>query len=172
MSYLPGKNFYTQVTTYNNSGISTNADIIPWSTTVRNGLDDLTVKTFVTNIDVGRYTISGVFPTSYLVGDSVGVAVSGLFSGNLVKYFMPLGVIDNAYVGNAVLGSGGLDNIFVEYNLVNVRQALTIALAALAGTSSGIGSTVWYQGINNTPQNRISSVANSGMRTLVSYLLP
>ena len=36
----------------------------------------------------------------------------------------------------------------------------------------GNGSWIWYQGINNASQNRLSSNATSGIRTVVNYNLP
>lgn len=165
MNYVIGKNYYQQFVTFNVSGISANMDFVPWATMVHNGLDDHTAHVFVNNIDIGRYTTSGTIPSNYSLGDSVGLAVSGNVAGNLSKYYLNLGTLDTFYSETI------LDNVFVEPG-VSVRQSIGIGAAAFAGVSSGVGNTIWYQGINNPGQNRISAVANSGIRTVVSYVMP
>jgi hypothetical protein len=164
MSYRPGDIFYKQVTTFSPSGISTNTDVTPWATLVHNGVDDFTPHVFVTNVDVGRYTVSGVIPSTYAVGSSINVAVSGLVTGNLSKAVVDLDVL-------SAPNSGLFDYVQIEPGL-NARQLLALLGAPIGGVSSGAGNTLWYQGANNPAQNRVSSVCTSGIRTVVSYVLP
>lgn len=170
MSYRPGDTFYKQVTTFSPSGISTNTDVTPWATLVHNGVDDFTPHLFVTNIDIGRYTVSGVIPSTYSAGSSINVVVSGLVVGNLSKAVVDLDVLIPG-VAAVVLASSGLDSVQIEPG-VNARQALSLIAAPVGGVSSGAGNTLWYQGVDNPTQNRISSVCTSGIRTVVSYVLP
>lgn len=171
MNYLIGKNYYQQFVTFNISGISANMDSVPWATMVHNGVDDFSSHVFVNNVDIGRYTVSGIISNNYAVGDSVGLAISGNAAGNLTKYYLGLGTLDSAYISASILASGGFDHVMVEPG-VNARQHMAIDGAALAGISSGAGNTVWYQGVNNPNQNRISAVATSGIRTVINYVIP
>ncbi len=96
MSYRPGDNFYKPILTFNISGISTDADITPWATMVHNGLDDFSAsaKVFVTHIDLGRYTASGIIPSTYLAYDSVQIIVSGIVATYLAKGTIELETLD------------------------------------------------------------------------------
>ncbi len=226
MGYSPGNIFYQQLTTFNVSGISTNTDVTPWGTMVRNGADDVVPHIFTGNVDIGRYNVSGTIPSTYRLGDSVGIITSGLVGGSLSKSYISLGVMDNqvsnltsiAVTGSAPqnflglnsvipgvtvsvtgvvstvnlvntttsltnpvsvtgtlplaqLSSVGLDLVLIETG-VTAKQALTEMSAVLAGVSSGTGNTIWYQGINNANQNRVSSNAISGIRSSVTLTLP
>ena len=92
--YRPGDNYYQQFNTNNVSGISTNTDSTPWGTLVKNGVDDFTSYVFITNVDIGRYTVSGTIPSTYVYGNYVNLAISGQVAGILSKATLSLGVLD------------------------------------------------------------------------------
>jgi len=76
-----------------------------------------------------------------------------------------------ALASGVILTAAGLDNVVVETGL-NARQALSIASAALAGTSSGVaaGSPVFKgAGVATT---RITATAVNGDRSAVTLSPP
>lgn len=107
MSYVPGDIYYKQFITTNISGVSQNADALPWGTLNKNGADDFSAaaKVFVSNIDIGRYNISGVIPVTYTTGNSVNLTASGIVNGVLVKAVFDLGVLDTYRLSNYVVQS-------------------------------------------------------------------
>ena len=139
MSYRPGDIFYNELITANISGASVNADITPWATLTKNGIDDTSVKVFVNNVDVGRYVMSGVIPNTYTARNSIGVVSSGLFAGILSKTYNFLGVLESSVPDVNVLTVSG----------VPVSPGMSGSfLADLRYINGGLTST--YQGIAQT----------------------
>jgi hypothetical protein len=62
------------------TGAAQNADSTPTATANRNGTDDGTFALTVTNIDTGRYKITGTIPSGYAEGDVVCVSVAATVS--------------------------------------------------------------------------------------------
>jgi hypothetical protein len=85
MAYQAGDTFRGIFTTSNNIGTATNADSLPTAKMSKNGVDDGTVTLTVTNIDTGRYSVSGTIPGTYNPGDTVSVTVIPIMSSNTVK---------------------------------------------------------------------------------------
>ncbi len=79
----------------------------------------------------------------------------------------------NFQTASVNLYGGGLNSVVVELGL-NARQALSIALAALAGQASGLNLlTPFYQAANNSSTNRISAIVDaSGDRSTVTLNIP
>lgn len=191
MSYRPGDIFYQQFGVTNVSGAAINADSTPTANLVKNGVYDLTPKVFVTNVDLGIYTLSGIIPSTYTKGYSVGVVASGLVGGALTKVPVSLGVLDTLFVGDlpgtpgltvsvtgsapstfqVTLASGGVDTIMIENNL-NLRQAIAIDTAVLAGSSVVNGNNITYYALNNNTITRVQSTAISGARQAIVVFLP
>lgn len=186
--YRPGDIFYSQFTVSNVSGVASNADSLPLGNLVKNGVDDNTPRVFVTNIDIGRYTTSGIIPSAYAKGDTVGVIISGYVGGSLTKAYTSLGQLDTYYTGdivnpgffsvnvtgiysNVTAPTGFLDTIKIENN-VNLRQALSLIGAACAGSSVVNGNNITYYGINNSTTTRITSTSASGYRQSITIYLP
>ena len=94
--YQPGSIYYQQFNTNNISGISTNTDSTPWGTLVKNGIDDFTSKVFITNVDTGRYTVSGTIPITYSFGNYINLTISGQVNSLLSKATLSLGVLDSS----------------------------------------------------------------------------
>jgi hypothetical protein len=123
MSYSPGDIFYQEFTTSNISGIAVNADSTPTATFFKNGIDDFNVKAFVTNIDTGRYVTSGIIPSTYLKGWSVGVAITGYV---------------NTLSSKVALNMGSLSAITPDVNIVSISgvqtgSALNVNMVSISG---------------------------------------
>jgi hypothetical protein len=71
-----------------------------------------------------------------------------------------------------VLAAGGLDSIAVESG-INSRQALSLILAASAGTITGAGTgTILIRGANTTTTRITANTDNAGNRSSVTLSLP
>jgi len=81
MSYKPSDSYYGEFTTQNfNTGVATDADSLPVATATQNGTDDAAFVLTVTNMDTGRYKVTGTVPASYSDGDSVQISVAATVS--------------------------------------------------------------------------------------------
>ncbi len=158
MSFRPNDIYSFSFPTYNISGISSNTDSVPWGTLVKNGIDDFSSKVFLTNVDVGRYIASGTVPNTYSIGNYVQVCISGQVGGLLSKNLFSLGALDS-YVS--------WDYIGIEPG-INAKQSMQAISAVIAGTSSGINNTIWYNAISGASP-RLSAAAISGIRSVINY---
>ncbi len=89
----PGENYYGQFVTQNHStGALQAADTLPVATATRNGVDDGAFTLTVASLATGRYLISGVIPSGYAPGDTLGVSytatVSTVAMGGIVSNFV------------------------------------------------------------------------------------
>lgn len=180
MSYRPGDTFYLQFITNNISGAVVSADALPTGVLNRNGFDDFSSKSYVYNIDLGRYGISGLIPPTYNKGDTIGFSVSGYVNGILGKQWLGLGALDSLYIGDLTGSAGfatavatGLSNCPIE-NGVNFKQLASALGAVLAGSSTVNYSTntISYYAMNNNGITRVQSTAVSGARNVVVLFLP
>jgi hypothetical protein len=84
MQRKPGDAYSTEFTTSNpTTGAAANADSLPVATANHNGTDDGTFSAAltVTNLDTGRYKITGTVPSGYAAGDTVTVTVAATCGG-------------------------------------------------------------------------------------------
>lgn len=167
--YRPGDIFYSEFTTNNISGVSTNTDVTPWGTMVKNGLDDTSVAVFINNIDAGRYVVSGTIPSNYVKGQSVGVVISGYIGGSLTKNFMFFGQLDSKLVGdtpdvNVVTVSGqqvapGLSgSITSDIRFVNGYPAFSYQGIAQTGGNNYIRLAASEASINDYYKNQYINI--------------
>jgi len=96
MSYKPSDSYYGEFTTQNfNTGVATDASSLPVATATQNGTDDATFTLTVTNMDTGRYKITGTIPAGYSSGDSVQISVAATVGGVSGKAVIDSFVIDS-----------------------------------------------------------------------------
>ena len=82
MIYKPNTPYYAEfITSSPNTGGVKNADSLPIAVATKNGTDDSSFSLTVTNIDTGRYKITGNIPAGYVAGDSVQISVSATVDG-------------------------------------------------------------------------------------------
>jgi len=82
MLYRPGDSYFTEFTTQRlETGVATDADSLPVATANKNGTDDGSFTLTVTNLDTGRYKITGTVPGGYTAGDKVVVTVAATVNG-------------------------------------------------------------------------------------------
>lgn len=116
MGYNAGSAYYKEfVTSSPATGAATNADSLPTATANHNGTDDGSFALTVTNIDAGRYKITGTVPSGYGVGDVVNVSVQATCSSITGK-----AIVDTFVVGAAIVGAN-----VVEVNSIQVTGAGT-----------------------------------------------
>jgi hypothetical protein len=81
-SYRPGGVYSTGFTTLRiDTGMVTDADVLPTATAVRNGDYDVTLSLEVQRESLGHYTASGTIPAGWTRGDSVQVLAEALVNG-------------------------------------------------------------------------------------------
>ena len=121
MIYKPGGAYYREFVTCNPAtGAALNADSTPVATANHNGTDDGTFTLTVTNLDTGRYKVTGTIPSGYAAGDVVGVSVSATVS---------------AITGKAVVDTFGIDT--KRFADLNDLAATAIVSGGAITTSSG-----------------------------------
>lgn len=81
---IPGGSYYGEFVTSSTSA-TVNADSLPTATANHNGTDDGSFTLTVTNIDTGRYKITGTIPSSYAQGDYVWISVTATISTQIFK---------------------------------------------------------------------------------------
>jgi hypothetical protein len=95
-AYKPGDAYIKLFTTASPStGGASNADALPTASLNRNGSDDSGVTLVVTNLDTGRYKISGVIPSSYAAGDVLNVTVTATVANVTGKAVIDTVVLDS-----------------------------------------------------------------------------
>lgn len=101
MSYKPSDPYCKEFTTANPStGAAQNADSLPVATANRNGTDDAAFVLTVTNLDTGRYKITGTVPNTYAKGDVVNVTVAATVNSVAGKACVDTFVLDSKRVGD------------------------------------------------------------------------
>lgn len=99
--YKPSDPFYKVFTTSSPStGAAVNADSLPVATANHNGADDGAFTLTVTNIDAGRYKITGTVPSGYVKGDVVNVTVAATVSTIAGKATVDTFTIDSKRIGD------------------------------------------------------------------------
>jgi hypothetical protein len=92
--YKPNDAIAEEFVTSSSTGAAVNADSTPTAVLVRNGSDDGTVALTVTNVDAGRYKVTGTIPATYAAGDKLQIAVAATIGGTTAKGILSLGVLD------------------------------------------------------------------------------
>jgi hypothetical protein len=101
MSVKPGDPLTELFTTYDPStGASANADSLPTATLTHNGSDDGAAPLSVSELDTGRYKISGTIPAGYASGDKVQVWVAAVVGGVSAKAVVADYVLDGKRVSD------------------------------------------------------------------------
>ena len=77
MMLKPSDAYTAQFTTQHpDTAVTTNADSLPTAMATHNGTDDATFTLTVTNLDTGRYKVTGTVPATYTVGDIIQITVN------------------------------------------------------------------------------------------------
>ena len=92
MYIKPGSNYVGEFSTWVPATSSNiDADALPTATLSRNGVDDVTVGLTVTDKGVGRYSVTGVIPNTYAIGDRIAIwvfyRISNVQMGELIDQF-------------------------------------------------------------------------------------
>lgn len=93
MAYLAGDTLWEEFTTESSTGAATNADSTPTAVLVRNGTDDGTPTMTVTNVDAGRYKVTGTIPGGYATGDKLHLYIAATMSTVATKGVISLGIL-------------------------------------------------------------------------------
>jgi hypothetical protein len=201
MSFKPSDPYSKEfVTSSPTTGAATNADATPVATADLDGSGTGAMALTVTNLDTGRYKVTGTIPAGRVRGDVLNVSVVATVGGVAGKAIVDTQVLDSkrvgdlndsAYAGGAVasvtapvtagtvtdktgysLAVAGLDAVVVEAG-VNARQALSPILAAAAGVLAGAGTgTIIIKGGNVATTRITASTDASGNRSSVTLNLP
>lgn len=160
MSYKPSDPYYKEFTTANPStGAAQNADSLPTATANHNGTDDGTFVLTVTNIDTGRYKITGTIPSGYAAGDVLNVSVAATVNGVAGKAIVDTQVLDSARLND-------INNVAGQ----SLANAVRHIGATVAGQISGAGTgTEVFKDFSGAVAVTVT-VDASGNRTNVAYV--
>jgi len=122
VSYKPGDSYYKEFVTSNpTTGAAVNADSLPTATANHNGTDDGSFTLTVTNIDTGRYKITGTIPSGYAAGDVLNVSVVATVSAVVGKAIVDTQVLDAFRLADLASGTG------VNLNFGSLLPTLPVA---------------------------------------------
>ena len=172
MNRIAGENLFFQFITALASGAAANADALPIATATRNGVDDPDFVLAVSNLDAGRYLVSGVVPVGYLAGDQVQIVVAATIATVATKQIVasfvvldPLAL--NQALADAILSRGvaGVEDAADTHSLAYVILALSEA-----DTTTAAGKLTIFKSDGVTPfvQKNISAVATAAPITGVN----
>jgi hypothetical protein len=95
MMLKPSDAYTAQFTTQHpDTGVATDADSLPTATVTHNGTDDGAFTLTVTNMDTGRYKLTGIVPVSYAPGDIVQVTVNATLASTAATAIVDQFTID------------------------------------------------------------------------------
>ncbi len=101
MIYKPNSLYYAMFTTTSpNTGAVKDADSLPTAIAVRNGADDGSFSLTVTNIDTGRYRVSGTIPLAYINGDTVQIVATATVDGITDRFVVGAFRIDTKFISD------------------------------------------------------------------------
>lgn len=141
MSYKPGDTYYNEFTVQTPStGAAVNADSLPVATANHNGTDDATFTLTVTNLDTGRYKISGTIPTGYAAGDTVTPTIAATVGGVTGKLSLGSFVLDAKRLADVVDAAGNLKANVMEIAGQTVSASAPVTFPASIGTSTYAGA--------------------------------
>lgn len=104
--YKPGDSYYgTFVTRNPATGAPADANSLPAATAVHNGVDDAGFSLTVTNVETGRYKITGTVPSTYAAGDAVQIVVDATVDSTAAKM-----VVDSFLVEDTLAVAGAVDD--------------------------------------------------------------
>jgi hypothetical protein len=142
LTFKPGASYTGEfVTTVPYTGAAANADSLPTATAMRNGTDDGAFTLTVTNMDAGRYMVTGTVP-AYSAGDVVQISVSATVSGIAGKAVIDNFMIDT-YMPSDVYGITAKDSTVAKdatvmktasYTAPDNADIATILAAVQSGT--------------------------------------
>jgi hypothetical protein len=104
--YKAGETYYGVLLTHDYAtGAIQNASVLPTAVAMKNGTDDVLFVLTVTNIDTGRYSVSGTIPTTYTDGTVVNVVAN--FTVNAIAMKAVLDSFVTTALDNTDLVIGG-----------------------------------------------------------------
>lgn len=134
MSYKPGDAYYGLfVTSSFTTGAATNADTTPVATATKNGADDSSFALTVTNLDTGRYKVTGTIPSGYVSGNAVAISVAATVGGVAAKGILDQFLIDKYRLSDFVppvsitvgtAGAGGMTPISAASSYASVADLI------------------------------------------------
>ena len=110
MIYKPGDTYYGEFITSDDRGVAVNADALPVATVRKNAADDGTSPTgwtnslIVTNIDTGRYQVTGTIPVGYSADDVIRISIAATVDGEAGK----------AVIDTFILTANNLDDVVTD----------------------------------------------------------
>ncbi|MDR3634346.1 MAG: hypothetical protein P4L84_11125 [Isosphaeraceae bacterium] len=182
MSYRPGDAYFSEFTTSNPTTLAAqNADSLPVATANHNGQDDASFVLAVTNLDTGRYKVTGTIPSGYSPGDVVNITVAATVATVAGKLPIDGFVLDGKRVSDlqdlsaiaaatAVWAASGRTLSSFSFSLTTTVGAYSTGqdpITLLAGSStflSAVAGAIW-----NTLASALTA-ANSVGKALAAFL--
>lgn len=145
MFYATGQSYCKEfVTSHPTTGAATNADSLPVATANRNGTDDAAFSLTVTNIDAGRYKITGTVP-AYSDNDVVNVSVAATVNAIAAK-----GIVDTFTVKTVSTYAGGaVASVSAAVTVGTNNDKTGYALSVAPPTAAAISTAVWGETVRS-----------------------
>jgi len=157
--YKPGDSYYNEfIVTSPVTGAAVNFDgaPAPTATITVNCVDDVTLT--ITNIDTGRYKITGTLSAAYTVDAVLQIVVSGTVAGIAVK----------AVVDSFKLSSGTLNDIYSVASSLGSGTGAALNFPAVASNVAGALKGIALVG-SQTANTYASTAAEDGSRHQITH---
>ena len=103
MMYQPGDHYYDEFTLIRpDTGQSSNADLTPTVTVIRNGAATVEMIVSISNTESGVYKTDGIIPTDWAKGDTVQVYATAIVAGKTQKAVVSSFVLTGTRSGGQV----------------------------------------------------------------------
>jgi hypothetical protein len=148
MSFKPSDSYSKEfVTSSPTTGAATNADATPVATADLDGSGTGTMALTVTNLDTGRYKVTGTIPAGRVRGDVLNVSVAATVGGVAGKAIVDTQVLDSKRVGD-LNDPGGVAQTGDAFARIGAAGAGLTALgdARLAHLDADVSSRSTYAG--------------------------
>lgn len=132
-SFKPGGAYSAEFVTSNPTTLAAQtADSLPTATANRNGTDDAAFVLTVTNLDTGRYKVTGTVPVTYVAGDSVALTAAATVAGVAGKGVVDAFVVDSATSSDAAT----LAAIKAKTDLLTVTTVTYVTSGSTGGSKT------------------------------------
>jgi hypothetical protein len=142
--FRPGDSISVEFVVSNPStGAAVNADALPTTVVVHNGTDTGAVSLTVTNVDTGRYLVSGTVPGGWLDGDTLNIVAEYAVSAVAMKKVLISDVIRIADPTASAVATAVINSMYADTGILALIASTGGAFSVtIPGSFPGTGTMV------------------------------
>lgn len=168
MLYKPGDSYFGEfIVSHPTTSAATNADSTPSATMVQNGVDDEAVTLTVTNVETGRYKITGTIPSEYTAGDVIQVVVTATVNSINAAGIVDNFILDSVRFADVLSVAGNINANILEVDDTAVDPSSDVSATLSSSERNSIASAI----LDLTNGIESSETLRQTLRLLRSVLL-